>query len=340
MVPMKRKQNVSAGKASHTKHKNDDHKMLQVVMPNANEQGNLDGMPIGVDGTEVWSHHVEADKSVIVNQTESAPKSNHTRLGKDYQEKSQFETIPCTVTTANDVSFEFASMVKQIADCCRHDKRQSEHILVLPAEQGLNTCQGYNRGTWSSDDAIKSSAENGIEGYNSLDSCGVPDTEAGLRQDDEKIVALAAKTILSWPSCFGLQDILKNKLKGTKDHVNFTEERPGNTCHLGGDDLLLGGLVSVTEEKSIEKLENSQKENEGFQLSNEDNTPNKDKMSLALADTETCIKEGINENAEQENDVQPRRSRRTNRTDINYRELLKGNVWPSLQDIKKQGHRR
>lgn len=340
MVPMSRKQNISAGKASHAKHKNDDQDVLQVVMPNANEQGNLDGMPIGVDGTEAWSHHVEPDKSVIVNQTESAPKFNHTGLGKDYQEKSQFEMIPCTVRTANDVSFEFASMVKQIADCCRHDRRQSEQILVLPAEKALNTCQGYNIGTRSSDDAIKPSAENRIEGYNSLDSCGLPDTEAGLRQDDEKTVALATKTILSWPFCFGLQDVLRNKLKGTKDHVNITEERPGNTCHLGGDDLRFGGLVSVKQEKSIEKLENSQKENKGFQLSNEDNTPKNDKMSLALADTETCIKEGINEKAEQENDVQPRRSRRANRTGVNYKELLKGNVWPSLQDFKKQGHRR
>lgn len=104
--------------------------------------------------------------------------------------------------------------------------------------------------------------------------------------------------------------------------------------------MRFGGLVSVKQEKSIEKLENSQKENKGFQLSNEDNTPKNDKMSLALADTETCIKEGINEKAEQENDVQPRRSRRANRTGVNYKELLKGNVWPSLQDFKKQGHRR
>lgn len=337
-VPMNRKQNVSAGKASHTKQENDDQETLQVVTPTADEHGNLNGMPIGVDGTEVSSYHLVSDKLVLVNQTESAPKLNHIGWGKDDQGKSQFETILCTERTANDVSLAFASMVKEIANCCRHNRCQNEEILGLPAKQGLNPWHDYHLGTHSSYAAIKSSAENGKEGCNSLDSFGVPDTVAGLRQDDEKTVALAAKAILSWPFYFGLQDVFRNKLKGTKDHVNSIEERPGNTCHLGEDDLQLGGLVSVTQAKSIEKLENGQSENKGFQLSNEDSTLKKDKMSVVLVDTETCVKENINEKAEHANDVQPRRSRRAGRTDINYKDLLKGNVWPSLQDNRKQGH--
>jgi hypothetical protein len=53
---------------------------------------------------------------------------------------------------------------------------------------------------------------------------------------------------------------LRNKLKDTKENVNNIKERPYITCHLGGDDLQLGGLVSVTQVKRIEKLENIQSE--------------------------------------------------------------------------------
>jgi hypothetical protein len=150
--------------------------MLQVVMPNDDEQGNLNGMHIGVDGTKISSYHVEPNKSLMVNLTESTPKSDYSGWGKDDGGKYKFETILCTKRTTNDVYLAFSSVFEETANCYRHDRHQNEEILVLPSKQELNPFQDYDIGTQSSDVAIKSSTENGIEGYNSLDSYGVLDT--------------------------------------------------------------------------------------------------------------------------------------------------------------------
>lgn len=298
---------------------------MQVMVPIATEHGNLRTRDHHVES------HLELTKSIMVVKGKQSKPVNKGLYKLIHEVDKQ------TVITCSDGSNQESDNLRKL-EVMMPTTTEEDNLDGMPISVDCERCFPLNNtlDTRMVMDPIHSASKTIQTGKNEdletqfVMQCPVyildiPSGESNIGQDET--TAMATKTITLWPSDSALQDVSRNKCKETTDHVDISENRDNN------GDKLRDDLVYTHQQKDIERVAHSQSQNPKLLLSNELSIPEQDTVSHALADQEMSIKGIINDRAEQTDDMRLRRSRRATRLDINYKELLNGNI--SFQTKRK-----